>query len=374
MSTRRKRTPSEYRSSVLEILGLSSPSEYGVTTTKVIPPNQYVATFDDLEADLAPPPTPSIAMPAGDGNEEDGGLVQRLWSATEAGDDLGIEDWAPETPIDRAVGRYRWAWWPALIGILILGMVLVVSTLRGIPASQAEDLRREWAGDVIELQADLPAAENAAAIITDASPGPAQLTNARAGLIGFSTSGAAIDASTSRPFPTPPPLASGSAFDELKPIQDDLQRAVQLTEDIDDALADALTYRELVNQSFKLPSLPIVGDELTITDLGQQIASTLSFSRESAQQLPIGPEYDQHRAAVESLVNRLEGWQASYLDALRLGDIDGATNLKVEITDRISAVRATLGQPLAAVGVSIDAQLTELSDLLARSRAALEAG
>jgi hypothetical protein len=163
-------------------------------------------------------------------------------------------------------------------------------------------------------------------------------------------------------------------FDELKPIQDDLQRAVQLTEDIDDALADALTYRELVNQSFKLPSLPIVGDEVTIGDLGRQIASTLSFSRESARQLPISPEYDQHRATVESLVDRLESWQASYLDALRLGDIDGATSLKAEITDRIAAVRSTLDEPLAAVGISVDAQITELSDLLARSQAALEAG
>jgi hypothetical protein len=272
------------------------------------------------------------------------------------------------------VGRYRWAWWPVLIGIFIIGVVLVVSTLRGIPVGQAEDLRREWVGDIIELQADLPAAENAAAIITEASPGPKRLTNARASLIGFNTSGAAIDASTGRPFPNPPPLASRSVFDELKPIQDDLQHAVQLTEDIDDALADALTYRELVNQSFKLPSLPIVGDEVTIGDLGRQIASTLSFSRESARQLPISPEYDQHRATVESLVDRLESWQASYLDALRLGDIDGATSLKVEITDRIAAVRSTLGEPLAAVGISVDAQITELSDLLARSRAALEAG
>ena len=374
MSTRRKRTPSEYRSSVLEILGLSGPSEYAVTTTKVVPPTRYIPTFDDLETNLPPTPRPPTTRPDGDDIEQEGGLVQRLWTAAEGDGDLGIEDWAPETPIDRVVGRYRWAWWPVLIGIFIVGVVLVVSTLRGIPVGQAEDLRREWVGDIIELQADLPAAENAAAIITEASPGPARLTNARASLIGFSTSGAAIDASTSLPFPNPPPLASRSVFDELKPIQDDLQRAVQLTEDIDDALADALTYRELVNQSFKLPSLPIVGDEVTIGDLGRQIASTLSFSRESARQLPISPEYDQHRATVESLVDRLESWQASYLDALRLGDIDGATSLKVEITDRIAAVRSTLDEPLAAVGISVDAQITELSDLLARSRAALEAG
>ena len=373
MKTRRKNTPDEYRSSVLEILGLSSPADSAVTT-KVVAPTRSMPTFDDLEAAVAAPPSPTVTSLADDDNpRENVGLVERLWTAAEVSDDLGLEDWAPETPVDRAIGRYRWAWWPVLIGILLIGVVLVVSTLRGIPAGQAADLRTEWIGGIVELEADLSTAESAVEIITAASPGPARLTNARASLIGFSTSGAALDASISQPFPSPPPLASDRAFDELKPIQDDLQRAVDLTETIDDALANALTYRELVNQSFRLPSLPIVGDELTITDLGQQIASTLSFSRNSTQQLPAGPEYVQHRASVESLVDRLEEWQAVYLDALRLGDIDSATNLKIEINDRITQVKSTLGAPLAAVGILVDAQLAELTDVLARSRTALQA-
>lgn len=373
MKTRRKNTPDEYRSSVLEILGLSSPAD-NAATTKVVPPARSIPTFDDLEAPVGAPSSPTGVTPVDDGPREDVGLVERLWTATEASDDLGLDDWAPETPVDRAIGRYRWAWWPVLIGILLLGVLLVVSTLRGIPAGQAADLRLEWIGDIGELEADIPAAASASEIITAASPDADQLSIARASLIGFSTSGATIDASISQSFPSPPPFASASVFEELRPIQTDLQRAVDLTQAIDDALADALTYRDLVNQSFRLPALPIVGDELTITDLGQQIASTLSFSRDSAQQLPVGPEYSQHRASVEILVNRLEDWQASYLDALRLGDIDAATNLQIEMNDRVSQVRATLRNPLAAVGVSVDTQLAELTQLLASSRTALAAG
>ena len=145
MSTRRKRTPSEYRSSVLEILGLSSPSEYSVTTTKVAPPTRYIPTLDDLETNLPPTPRPLTTRSDGDDIEQEGGLVQRLWTAAED-TDLGVEDWAPETPIDRVVGRYRWAWWPVLIGIFIIGVVLVVSTLRGIPVGQAE-----WLGNGLQI-------------------------------------------------------------------------------------------------------------------------------------------------------------------------------------------------------------------------------
>lgn len=372
VKTRRKTTPSAYRSSVLELLGLSSPADAAVTT-KVVEPTRPVPTFDDLVPDPTPSPAPAAGSTEVTEDQSEGDLVQRLWTATEDGGDFGIEDWAPETPIDRAIGRYRWAWWPVLIGILIVGVVLVVTALRGIPEGQAADLRSEWIGDIQELEADLSSAANAAEIITAPSPGPIRLTNARASLIGFSTSGAAIDAAISQQFPSPPPFASSSAFDELVPIQDDLRRAVELTESIDDALADALTYRELVNQSFKLPSLPIAGDELTISDLGQQIASALSFSRDSAEQLPDGPEYLQHRAAVESVITRLETWQASYLDALRLGDIDSATSLTIEITGRIEQVKSTIGEPLAAVGVSVDVQLAELAELLASSKAALAA-
>ncbi len=374
VKSRQKTTPSAYRSSVLEILGLSSPADTAANT-RIIEPNRPVPSFEDIETDLVTPRPVSPQTPAGDEVVEDErDLVQRLWTATEVSGDLGIDDWAPETPIDRAIGRYRWAWWPVLIGVLAVGLFLVVATLRGIPEGQANDLRAEWLVDIAELEADLPSARAATEIITAPSPGPIRLTNARASLIGFSTSGSAIDAAISESFPSPPPLASSSAFDELVPIQDDLRRAVELTESIDDNLADALTYRELVNQSFKLPNLPISGDELTIDDLGRQIASVLSFSRDSADQLPTSPEYLQHSAAVRALIDRLESWQASYLDALRLGDIDTATALKIEITDRTEQVKSTIGEPLAAVAVTVDAQLDELQQLLATAKTGLAVG
>ena len=363
----KKHTPDEYRSSVLDMLGLSSPFEHGITQARTDIVIGRPAPEADVDTHF-----PSIAeLPRATTVGEDvatEGLVQRLWQASEAVDqDLIIEDWAPETPVDRAVGRYRWAWWPVLLGVLIIGLVLVVMNLRGIPAGQANDLRQDWAGSALQVQASVPAAREAAAVITDPGAGTPALAEARNSLIGFSTSGAALDGLVSRPFPTAPPLASGNAFDELKPIQADLKAASELSADIETALADAITYRSLIDQSFLLPLLPIVADEVTLTDLGGQLATAVASSRAAVRQLPLGPSFEFHRNSALSLITRLETWQASFLDALRLSDIDAATELKTEVTTRISTLRATVGQPLSLVAAEVEVSLDELEVVLDRA-------
>lgn len=363
--------PEEYRSSLLDLLGLSNPYEHAITQVRTEvavarpPARGEVETQFPHISELRAPGT--TARP--DGLE---GLVQRLWNATESSDqDLLVEDWGPESPLDRIVGRYRWAWWPVLIGILVIGVVLVISTLRGIPAGQAEDLRQDWTDATATLQASVPAAGNAAAVITDPASTISELTEARSSLIGFASSGSALESIVSRAFPTPPPLASGAAFDELKPIQADLKLAGVRVAEVSDELTDAITYRTLLDQAFLLPPLPIVADQVTLTDLSVQVAASLSSSRASVRQLPIGPSFDSHRNEALALVNRLETWQASYLDALRLGDIDAATELASEITGRITELRVTVNGPLSLVSGSVEARLTQLNSLLAQAQGQL---
>ena len=113
-----------------------------------------------------------------------------------------------------------------------------------------------------------------------------------------------------------------------------------------------------------LPTLPIVADEGTITDLGGSIANVIGTSRDSVRQLPIGPEFADHRAAAQTLVTRMDSWQASYLDALRLGDIDAATDLKAEITSRINDLRSTVNAPLANVAATVTANFATAEAML----------
>jgi hypothetical protein len=360
-----KRSPDEYRSSVLEMLGMSSPYEHAITKayhdiviTRPEPHNNVETHFPRIEE-----------LPRGTSAGEDAataGLVQRLWQATEAVDqDLIIDDWGPETPLDRTVGRYRWAWWPVLIGLLIIGIVLVVTNLRGIPVSQANDLRQDWATAAIDVQDGISAAREAAAVITNPSTETATLAEARNRLIGFETSANGLESLVSRPFPTPPPLASGDVFDALKPVQADLLMATDLVGEADNLLTAAITYRSLIEGSFLLPPLPIVADEVTLSNLGEQIATAVSSTRAAVRQLPIGPSFEAHRNRAIALVNRMEGWQASYLNALRLSDIDAATELKTEITDRIIALRNSVGEPLTLAQTEVSADLDELDALLA---------
>ena len=361
----RKRTPAEYRSSLLDMLGMSSPYEHAITQARQ---DIVIAkpSAPSREADTLFPRIEELPRSAGTGEDAAAaGLVQRLWQATEAVDqDLIIEDWAPETPLDRTVGRYRWAWWPVLLGLLVIGIILVVTNLRGIPVSQANDLRSDWATGALEVEASISDARNAATVITDATAQTASIAEARNLLIRFDTSAAALETLVSRPFPTPPPLASGDVFDALKPIQTELIASAGIVSGVEDLLSDAITYRSLIEGSFLLPPLPIVADEITLSNLGEQIATAVSSTRAAVRQLPIGPEFDAHRSQAQALVNRLEGWQASYLNALRLSDIDAATELKTEITDRITALRNTVNQPLELVGVQITADLDRLELLL----------
>jgi hypothetical protein len=285
--------------------------------------------------------------------------------------DLIIEDWAPEAPVDRTVGRYRWAWWPVLLGALIIGSILVVMSFRSIPAGQANDLRLDWSTAALQVEATVPDAREAAATITNPVVGPTELATARNSLIVFDGNVAALERLVSEPFPTPPPLASGDAFDALKAPQSELLTATEVATAIEARLSDAITYRNLLEQSFVLPALPIAADDVTRTDLGQQIAIAVSSTRERVRQLPIGPSFDTHRASAQALLTRLETWQASYLDALRLSDIDAATTLKIEITDRIGLLRSSIRDPLQLVAVSVDDELDQLDALLASARADL---
>jgi hypothetical protein len=367
----KKRTPEEYRSSVLDMLGLSNPYEQAITQVRTDIAIERPAASSDVDTHF-----PRIAeLPRSTSPGEDAataGLVQRLWQASEAVDqDLIIEDWAPEAPLDRTVGRYRWAWWPVLLGALIIGSILVTMSIRGIPVGQADDLKRDWTTAALQVEGSLPEARSAAATITDPSVEPADLATARNSLIVFDGNVAALERLVSEPFPTPPPLASGDAFDPLKAPQSDLLAATSVAVGIEGRLSDAITYRNLLGQSFVLPALPIAADEVTRTDLGQQLAIVLSSTRERVRQLPIGPAFDTHRTSAQALLTRLETWQASYLDALRLSDIDAATALKVEITDRINLLRASIRDPLQLVAVSVGNELDQLEALLTSAMADL---
>jgi hypothetical protein len=166
-----QRKPEDYRSSLLDMLGLSSPYEHAITQVHPELAIERPAAGHDVDTHF-----PRIAeLPrAGAAGEEAAleGLVQRLWQASESVDqDLVIEDWGPESPLDRSVGRYRWAWWTVLLGALVIGFVLLVMSFRSIPAGQAEDLRQEWGAAALQVQATVSDAREAAALITNPTAG-----------------------------------------------------------------------------------------------------------------------------------------------------------------------------------------------------------
>jgi hypothetical protein len=360
---RNRFTRGDYKSTTLDLLGMASPYEYPVAVEPEPPLLLPELPDDDLGESF--PTIATLPTTAGDGRRE-GGLVERLWAATETEDKTyAVADWGATTQLDYVRSRVRGvAVWPILILVLMIGTALLVWNLRSIPRAQAEEIAADWRVSVVDLQAEVPNAQAAAGVITNPTSSIDQMAAARAELIGFDTSAASLEAVLTRPFPTPPPLASGDAFDPLKPIQDELFVATDLVEQIDDNLADAITYRNLLENAFRLPTLALSADGGTIEQLSVALASEIAATRSAVRQLPLNDSFDTHRQIAQSVVTRLDSWQAAYLEALRLGDIDATTELISEMSTRIEGVRFTLGEPLAAVAETIAASFAELEAIL----------
>ena len=72
---------------------------------------------------------------------------------------------------------------------------------------------------------------------------------------------------------------------------------------------------------------------------------------EAALMLPDIGFLAEHRAGVNDLIAWLPGWQASYLNALRDGDIQLAGTLHREAADRIDGLRSNLAVSLEGAAV-----------------------
>lgn len=349
---------------------MASPYEHAVATTPEIRETFQDMDIGDLETAF---PTLSTVPPDADAPRKEGGLVERLWAATEADDrDYVIRDWSGDTPLDRVTTRVKSvAIWPILLVILALGVGLLVWNLRSIPRGQAEEIKADWRTGVVAVQAEIETARASAAVITDPLVPLPSLAEARADLIAFDTNAANLRLLVTRPFPTPPPLASGDAFDPLKPVQQDLVVAADAVEAIDRDLAETAQYRNLLAGAFQLPNLPLVADGAAIDELSAELAGAISTSRSAVRQMPRNDAFTAHREELQSVVTRLDSWQAAYLDSLRLQDVESATGLIGEIQSRIDAVRASLALPLAQVRDSVDQRLSTLQQLLDTSLADL---
>lgn len=369
-SAKKRFSQDAYQSATLELLGMASPYEHAVATAPEAPLVLPEMDIEELETAF---PTISTLPRDADAPVKEGGLVERLWAATETDErSYVVPDWSADTPLDRVTTRVKSvAIWPILLVILAIGVGLLIWNLRSIPRGQAEDIKADWRTGVVALQAEIETARSAAGVLTDPSVPLPALAEARANLIAFDTNAANLGLLVTRPFPTPPPLASGDAFDPLKPIQQDLILVTDTVEAIDSDLADAAQYRNLLAGAFQLPNLPLVADGIAIDELSAELAGAISTSRSAVRQLPRNDAFSSHREELQSVVTRLDSWQAAYLDSLRLGDIESATGLIGEIQSRIDSVRGSLSVPLGLIGDSVDQRLSDLEGLLAGSLAAL---
>ncbi|MDP8957840.1 MAG: hypothetical protein M3N51_01250 [Actinomycetota bacterium] len=363
-----------YELPVLEFLGLAEPEVEYASASQVL---TLPARRTELRQNGASrPPRPSelwerlpTLSDVAEEDEEDvdtGRLIQRLWEAGSRADTQeAAEEWTPQAaPAPAAVPRsFRWSVLILAVLLAVGAFVLLLAATR-IPQSRAEEVASRYAGAVDEMQEVLPQAREAGRLITDPKVPVAQLSGVARPLAQLEARALELSLLARQPLPHPPPLASDVPIQALSPARNRLQQAADGALAAQERLTNALNYRLLLQGAFRLPALPLSATSGEIDELRVALAMALADTLEVIDQLPQDGMLAEHRAGLQGLAERLESWQASYLEALRREDVDRATTLVARMEQAITSARNDLAGPLGRIRQAVGEQFDDTESLL----------
>jgi len=343
--------PIQYDSTLTEMFGFAEEGTVATTTT-IVPPEQ-----EPIVPGLQEFRRPSDR--AGDTTT----LVTRLWEATETAP--LIEDWKPDRLDPRVIsGRtFRWPIIVAAVALLIGGLA-ILQAVQDMPDRAAEDARATYLAVTTDYQTLLPEIEDAVSAITDPTTDTATLSDAAVSLSAFNDGARTLFDAAAEPLPSMPPLVSRAQLDALTPVRQSMANAAEIGLTLERRLGDTLSYRLLWTKTFQLPPLPTTATQDRLTQLGVALGLAVTSTKDAIGNLPDEPFLSDHKIAAFQLGQRLDDWQVEYLDALRTGDSATAETLVQEMTQRIDALKAAIGAPLAAIGEWARTQLDTLQTQL----------
>lgn len=336
---------------------------FGFDESSTLLPIEHAETFDRAPTAPRPAEPPLITRPPSlfemlprladierqKPNENTGTLVERLWEATSEIDTLGPA-WTPDSRLRIDAAKHRW--W--ILGLVVVALVAFAAagTRTRDRLAQPTDLAPHRQA-VAEAQARVDDARLIADQLADPTTGGQALSDAAVTLT-------AID-STARQLAT-----SGLALtDDAPDASAAFVAAADLGAATEQRLGDALTYRLVFAQGFRLPDLPDELDSIAISDLGFELAAMLADTGRVLEQLPRDPFLDGHRQRAFEAHEDLDGLIVDYLQALRDEETLLAGAYAGAIRTTVSELQAGLNTALEGVsgelGVAIDAYEAALS-------------
>jgi len=258
-------------------------------------------------------------------------------------EDLG---WEPGA-LPRAVRSRRTFRFSVILAALALGTgaYFGIQFALALPQAQAEVRRADYREVLESVEQALPDLRVAAAAITDPATTD-ELAPHLVTLVRLDGRSADLQASAEAPLPLLMPIVPTGETELLIPIQDRMRSIADRIVTIDDLLGGIVAYRRAFAGAFLLPELPQPTEGPSVDLFADRLAEMTAATVEAALMLPDIEFLTEHRAGVNDLIAWLPEWQASYLNALRDGDMGLAGTLHTVAADRVDGLHSDLAASL----------------------------
>jgi hypothetical protein len=331
-----ERTPSSHESTTEALSATQKPA---------LPPADIRAA---AHRSAAPPTTPprtarpvvqqaSASRPPQQLSDADlnptGEYVLNLWDGSENA--APIEDWAPENPLVSMPERNPVGWLSILLVLLAAGAVIAaIALVMGNGDSDAEALSADAAA-LRSAMSEFDIAQSTPSFAEPDMAARAVLVSAERLDVGDPQRAVAIDAAT---------------------------RLLESQRTLSEALSYETGFFVFVGR----PSLPTEAAESELSDVSAQFTSWVSDLNSVLLSAPDDRAFSAHREAVARFDVEIRDLQARYLDALRAGDADEATQMLDESDLLVGELEATLNAAVTGSRLSFTTNAEQIDEMLIR--------
>jgi hypothetical protein len=351
---------------------MASPAPADEEASKAEPDPPVAATAGVVEAAAPTETSATASLDTGTGETATSGstdlspaeaaAVAAATPPTAATDDA-LSDWEPDEMSRPLRSRRSFRWAAALTVLLLVAAVAAgIILLPRVGEQEADELAADYRQALVDLRNLLPATQEALADLTDASSTPDEIAGVVPATAELSAKSHDVATLGTEPLPQTLPLVPRGPLEELEPTRDAMVIHGAEGDVIALRLGHGFAYRTTVPALLATPDLPTEADTAMINELSVALAESLADTSQLVSELPEDPAFTEVKSQADAATIRFAAWQPEYLEALRSGDVDGATVLVVELDETQTALADANAAALALLRTDLDEQIIVLAN------------
>ena len=350
---------------------MASPAPAGQEASKTEPDPPVAATGSAVGADAPTETSATASLDTGTGETATSGSTDlspaeaaeaaEATAATAATDDA-LSDWEPDEISRPLRSRRSFRLAAALTMILLVAAVVAgIILLPRVGEQEADQLAADYRQALVDLRNLLPATQEALADLTDASSTPDEIAGVVPATAELNAKSHDVEPWGTEPLPQTLPLVPRDSHEELEPTREAMVSHGAEGDVIALRLGHGFAYRTTIPVLLATPDLPTEADTAVINELSVALAESLAETSQLVSELPEDPAFTEVKSLADAAAIRFAAWQSEYLEALRSGDVDAATELVVELDETRTALADANAAALALLRTDLDEQIIVLA-------------